>query len=189
MPTVLLACTTFSSLSLRLEKSGRQVSPVSGLPPDAEESSTIRTIRTQRFLIKVAIALIQKGQWLKKRSVSVLFWRQALRRMRKAVCQGQKEEGNHSVCRAKPEDWGNLFLFIYPWANQEKPLWGVSGDKCGASRKAQALKSKKRQLFTASSMPEKSNKNNRIKYKSPAGLLYCQITITDTFPKNGSVNK
>ena len=108
--------------------------------------------------------------------------------MRKAVCQGQKEEGNHPVCRAKPEDWGNLFLFIYPWANQDKPLWGVPGDKHGASRKAQALKSKKRQLFTASSMPEKSNKNKRIKYKSPAGLLHRQITITDTSPKNGSVS-
>ena len=106
---------------------------------DTEGSSTTRTVRTQRFLIKWLLLSFKKGNDFKKRSVSVLFWRQALRRMRKAVCQGQKEEGNHPVCRAKPEDWGNLFLFIYPWSNQDKPLWGVSGDKHGEAVKLKSF--------------------------------------------------
>ena len=38
-------------------------------------------------------------------------------------------------------------------------------------------------------MPEKSNKNKRIKYKSPAGLLHRQTMMTDTFPKNGSMSQ
>lgn len=59
-------------INLRKNKtSGKK--PESGFKPDAEESSTIRTIRTQRFLIKWLLLSFKKGNDFKKEASAFFF--------------------------------------------------------------------------------------------------------------------
>ncbi|HBO60024.1 MAG TPA: hypothetical protein DD624_08980, partial [Alphaproteobacteria bacterium] len=59
-----------------------------------------------------------------------------------------KAEGYLPFCRAKPENRGyRFFMRSCAFTNQDKPLWGVSGDKHGASRKAESFKKQKAAAF------------------------------------------